>query len=145
MRLEWQREDYLISTDKARLDLNIIHGFLVTSYWAEGRFKEAVEKSVAGSLCFGVFKSDAQAGFARVITDYATLAYLADVFVLEPHRGRGLGRWLVETVLTYPPLQTCGWTLFTKDAHDLYRRFGFDPSTAPERLMRRQALRDKPL
>lgn len=145
MSLEWRRGDYLVSTDRARLDVGLIHSVLATSYWAEGRPKEVVETSVAHSLCFGVYFGREQVGFARVISDYATFAYLADVFIVEAHRGRGLGAWLVEMVLTCPSLESCRWTLFTKDAHGLYERFGFERSPSPERLMRRQALRDRPL
>ena len=118
---------YAVSTDKTLLDRALIHQFLTTSYWAEGRSLETVNASIDSSLCFGVYADDAQVGFARVVTDYATSALLSDVFVLESHRGEGLGKRLLETVLTHPPLQTCSWTLLTKDAHDLYARYGFQP------------------
>ncbi len=131
---------YIISTDKAKLDVPLIHTFLTTSYWAEGRTFKAVTAAIRGSLCFGVYEGDAQVGFARVITDYATFAYLADVFILEAHRGHGLGKRLLETVLTHPELRTCNWTLFTRDAHGLYESFGFERSVNPERLMRRKAV-----
>lgn len=134
----WQKDGYVISTDKARLDLNTIHAFLSTSYWAQDRARETTEKAIEHSLCFGIYKDDQQVGFARVISDYAVFAYLADVFVLPPHRGKALGKHLIETMLDYPPLQTCGWALFTKDAHNLYRQFGFEQPAEPERLMRRQ-------
>lgn len=126
---EWQRGDYTISTDPARLDLDVVHGFLSRSYWAEGRSRERVAQAIAGSLPFGLYHPTGQAGFARVVTDYVVIAYLADVFVLEPHRGKGLGKWLVEVVSGTPELgRIRRWILGTRDAHGLYRQFGFsDP------------------
>ncbi len=129
-----------ISTDKTKLDIPLIHTFLTTSYWAEGRTLETVKASIKGSLCFGVYKDDAQLGFARVITDYAVFAYLADVFILETHRGHALGKQLIKTVLTHPELQTCNWALFTEDAHEFYAQFGFARPAEPEKLMRRKAV-----
>ena len=137
--------NYTISTNKAKLDVPLIHNFLTTSYWAEGRTLETVTASIKGSLCFGVYQGDAQIGFARVVTDYATFAWLADVFILEAYRGKALGKRLIETVLHYPDLQTCGWTLLTKDAHELYASFGFERSVNPERLMRRKSVSLRPL
>lgn len=135
---EWRRGDYLISTDATRLDLPTIHGFLTTSYWAAGVPFDVVQRSIEHSLAFGVYHHDRQIGFARVITDRATFAYLADVFVLEPHRGQGLGHWLVETILAHPELQGLRrWLLATRDAHALYRSAGFTPLQAPERWMER--------
>jgi GNAT superfamily N-acetyltransferase len=126
MTHEWTRGDYTISTDRSRLDLDVIHGFLTRSYWAEGRSRERVARSVEHSLPFGLYHPSGQVGFARVVTDHVVIAYLADVFVLEPHRGRGLGKWLVESVLGVPELRRLRrWLLGTRDAHDLYRRFGF--------------------
>ena len=136
---------YTISTDKAKLDVPLIHTFLTTSYWAQGRTLTTVESAIKGSLCFVIYQADAQVGFARVITDYATFAYLADVFILEAHRGHALGKRLIKTVLTYPELQTCSWTLFTQDAHDFYAQFGFTRPAEPERLMRRKAVAIFPL
>ncbi len=96
---ELQRDGYTISTDKARLDISAIHEYLSErSYWAEGRPREVVERAIENSLCFGVYEGERQAGFARVVTDYATFAWLCDVFILEDYRGRGLGKWLVETI-----------------------------------------------
>ena len=134
---EWRRGDYRISTDPSRLDLATIHGFLAgRSYWAAGRPAEVVRRSIENSLAFGLYRGDEQVGFARVITDYATFAWLADVFVLEAERGRGLGKWLVETVLAHPQLAGLRrWVLATKDAHELYRRFGFAELLRPERWM----------
>jgi GNAT superfamily N-acetyltransferase len=121
---------YEISTDRDRLDLEAIHGFLRTAYWSPDVARETVERSIANSLPFGLYAPDgAQAGFARVISDLATFAYLGDVFVLPEHRGRGLGVWLVETVLAHPDLQGLRrFHLATADAHELYARFGFRPS-----------------
>jgi GNAT superfamily N-acetyltransferase len=118
---------YEIATERDRLDLAYVHAFLTTSYWSPGIARDRVERAIAGSLCFGLYAPDgAQAGFARVVTDRATFAYLADVFVGEEHRGRGLGVWLVQTILGHPELQGLRrWILATADAHGLYERFGF--------------------
>jgi GNAT superfamily N-acetyltransferase len=114
----------------------MVHGFLTTSYWASGISAETVRRSVENSLAFGVFEGDEQVGFARVVTDYATFAYLADVFVLEPHRGRGLGKWMMETVFSQPELQGLRrWVLATWDAHGLYRRYGFTELENPRIFM----------
>ena len=135
MTHEWTRGDYTISTDPRRLDLDVIHGFLTRSYWAEGRSRERVALSIAHSLPFGLHHASGQVGFARVVTDHVVIAYLADVFVLEPHRGRGLAKWLVETVVSVPELRRMRrWILGTRDAHGLYRRFGFE-EPAPGTLM----------
>jgi GNAT superfamily N-acetyltransferase len=123
---EWTRDDYTISTDRNRLDLDVIHGFLVGSYWAEGRTRDRVVQSIEHSLPFGLYHGADQVGFARVLTDYVVLAFLADVFVVETHRGRGLGAWLVEVVTSLPELRPIRrWLLGTRDAHHLYRKFGF--------------------
>jgi GNAT superfamily N-acetyltransferase len=134
---EWIRGHYRVSTDPRRLDLDAIHGFLTErSYWAEGIPRELVERSVRNSLCFGVYDDDRQVGFARVVTDRATYAYLADVFVLETYRGRGLSKWLLECVFSHPELQGLRrWQLATRDAHSLYERFGFATPAQPGRLM----------
>ena len=123
---EWRRGAYLLTTDKTRFDLDVIHGYLKTSYWAAGISADIVIRSVENSLTFGLFEGEEQVGFARVITDYATFAYLADVFVLEAHRGQGLGKWLIEVVLSHPDLRGLRrWLLATGDAHELYRKYGF--------------------
>lgn len=124
---EWRQGDYLISTEIGRLDIGLIHNFLAnTSYWAEGRDLEVVRRSIANSLNFGLYSGKQQVGFARVVTDYATFAWLADVFVLDDYRAKGLGKWLVEAVVSHPQLQGLRrWVLATRDAHELYRRFGF--------------------
>ncbi len=126
MSSEWKRGDYTISTDASRLDLAAIHGYLRESYWAAGIPRERVEKSIRNSLPFGLYEGRALIGFARVITDYATFAYVADVFVLPSHRGKGLGVWLMEVVRAHPELQNLRrWVLATRDAHELYRKTGF--------------------
>ena len=138
MITEWQRGDYTISTEKSRLDLEVIHRFLDTSYWAAGRSVETIRRSIENSVSFGIYKGNEQVGFARVITDYATFAWIADVFVLEEHRAKGLSKWLMEVIITHPELQGFRrWVLATKDAHELYRRFGFTALTRPERWMER--------
>src|SRR5574338_801 len=96
------KDQYSISTDKNKLDINVIHSFLNTTYWAEGISKEVIQRSIDGSLCFGVFENEKQIGFARMITDQATFAYLADVFIIEEYRGRGLSKWLMEVIMTHP-------------------------------------------
>ena len=105
MHLGRYRNGYRVSTDPSELDLGVVHGYLTESYWAAGVPEEVVRRSVENSLCFGVYSGEKQVGFARVVTDRATFAYLADVFVLEAHRGQGLGKWLVEVILSHPDLQ----------------------------------------
>ena len=125
-----------VTTDPSRLDLDVIHGFLASSYWAKGIPREVVERAVRHSLCFGAFADGRQVGFTRVITDFATHAYVSDVFVLPSHRGRGIGTRLMAAVVSHPDLQGLRrWTLFTRDAHGLYRKFGFAEGRYPERLM----------
>lgn len=134
--MEWRRGEYVISTDRERLDLDVLHGFLTNSYWAKDIPREVVARSIANALCFGVYQNDGQVGFARVVTDFATVAYLGDVFILESHRGRGLSKWLMECVVQHPALQNLRrWILLTRDAHGLYSRFGFTPLKVPERYM----------
>ena len=128
---EWSedRDGYLISTDPARLDRQAIWRFLRTSYWAAGISLDAVQRSIENALIFGLYApAGDQAGFARAITDRVRFAWLSDVFVLEEHRGSGLGVWLVETVLSHPDLASARVVLGTKDAHGLYERFGFEPA-----------------
>jgi GNAT superfamily N-acetyltransferase len=137
---EVRRGDYLISTDPARLDLDSIYGYLSGSYWAAGRPREVVARSLRASLCFGLYHGASQVGLARVVTDCATFAWLCDVFVLEEHRGRGLGVWLIDVVVGHPELQGLRRIMLaTRDAHGLYARHGFTPITAPERWMERLA------
>ncbi len=135
---EWRRGEYLISTDKQRVDLEVVHGYLTRSYWAEGIPREIVRRSIEHSLVFGVYKGAEQVGFARVISDLAAFAYLGDVFILEAHRGQGLSVWLMECIVAHPDLQGLRrWTLFTRDAHGLYEKVGFKRATSAERLMER--------
>jgi len=126
----------VVTTDRSRLDLDVIHGFLTTSYWARGVPRETVARSMEHSLCFGAFDEGRQVGFARVVSDRATFAYICDVFALESHRGSGVGKSLMAAVMSHPELQGLRrWTLFTRDAHGLYRQFGFGAAAHPERLM----------
>ena len=119
---------FLISTDRSKLDVDVIHRFLARSYWAEGIPRETVVRSIENSLCFGVYDNARQIGFARVISDFATYAYLADVFILEPYRERGLGKELMASIMAHPDLQGLRrWSLGTRDAQGLYAQFGFRP------------------
>jgi len=141
MVTEYQRDSYVISTDKSKLNLHLIHSFLAhSSYWAQERPLAIVQKSIEHSLCFGVYAGAEQVGFARVVTDYATFAWLCDVFILETHRGRGLGKWLVECVVAHPELQRLRlFVLATSNAHELYRRYGeFQNLPVPEKWMIRR-------
>jgi len=127
---------YDISTDPTRLQPAAIHAYLTRSYWSPGIPKDVVERAIANSLCFGIYLGQAQVGFARVVTDKATFAYLADVYVLEEHRGQGLSKRLVETIQAHPDLQGLRrFLLATKDAHGLYAQFGFAPPARPGNLM----------
>ena len=131
------KNKFSISTDKSKLDLDVIHNFLSNnSYWAENIPLSVVQKSIDRSFCFGVYEGEKQVGFARVITDYSTFAYFSDVFILEEYRGLGLGTWLIETIMAHPQLQSLRrWMLATKDAHLLYRQFGFQELKTPEWFM----------
>ena len=125
-----------ISTDRSRLDVPLIHDFLSNSYWAKDIPLAVVQRAIENSLCFGVYHDDRQVGFARVVTDRATFAYIADVFIIEEHRGRGLSKWLVQTILSHPDLQGLRrWMLATRDAHGLYAQYGFTPLKATDRWM----------
>ena len=135
----WECGVYLISTDRSLLNIELIHEYLSnTSYWATGRSLEVVQRSIENSLPFGIYKGGEQVGFGRVVTDYATFAWIADVFVLPEHRGRGLSKQMMEVMLSHPRLQGFRrWVLSTKDAHGLYERFGFIQLHRPERWMER--------
>jgi GNAT superfamily N-acetyltransferase len=135
--VEQRRGGFEISTSRERLDLEVIHNFLTNCYWAKGIPRDVVERSIKYSLCFGIYEcKGAQVGFARVISDFATVAYLGDVFVVQSHRGRGLSTWLMECIVQHPALQNLRrWMLLTNDAHGLYSRFGFTPVKSPERYM----------
>ena len=134
--IEQVRGDYSVSTDPSRLDLAAIHAYLAASYWSPGLPLDVLQRAISGSLCFGLYHQDEQIGFARVITDRATFAYLCDVFVLDSHRGQGLGRWLMETVANHASLQGLRrFVLVTRDAHGLYAKLGFKPLAKPEGYM----------
>lgn len=131
-----EQGEYEISCDKERLDVDAIHAFLQRSYWSPGVPRNVVQRAISNSLCFGVYQSAGQVGFARVVTDKATFAYLADVYILESHRGLGLGKKLVEFIMAHQDLQGLRrFMLATRDAHGLYGQFGFGPVATPERLM----------
>lgn len=128
--------DYAISTDKSKLNIDVIHSFLTTSYWARGIPRATVERCIQNSLCFGAYCDDEQIGFARVISDYTTFAYLADVFVIEAHRGKGVSKMIMDEVIRHPQLQGLRrFVLGTRDAHGLYVKYGFTPLKAPDRWM----------
>jgi GNAT superfamily N-acetyltransferase len=134
--IEWTRGPLTISTDRRRLDRDRIHEFLMGSYWAPGISRDVVDRSIEGAMCFGLYDGDVQVGFARIISDRATFAYIADVFVLDSHRGRGLGVWLMEAIRAHPELQGLRrWILMTRDAHGLYEKFGFRRIADPDRCM----------
>lgn len=129
-------DGYEIDTDPGRIDVDVVHAYLTRSYWARGIPRGTVERSLPGSLVWGIYQGSVQAGFARVITDKATFAYLCDVFVLEEHQGRGLGPWLMATIMRHPDLQGLRrFVLATRDAHGLYEKVGFQRLAAPERFM----------
>jgi N-acetylglutamate synthase-like GNAT family acetyltransferase len=134
----WSKGDYEISTDPARIDAVVVHEFLTNSYWAKGIPLETVRLSIENSIPFGVYHGQQLVGFARIISDRATFAYLADVFILPSHRRRGLSLWLMECIVSHPDLQGLRrWMLATQDAHGLYAKFGFTPLKSPEAWMER--------
>ena len=138
MHMNWVRDAFTVSCDPAKLDRAVILQFLASSYWAKGIPAATIEKSLEHSLCFALLDGDRQVGFARVMSDRATFAYLADVFVLPGYRGRGLAKWLVECVLSHPDLQGLRrWMLATRDAHGLYERCGFIALKQPGVFMER--------
>jgi GNAT superfamily N-acetyltransferase len=136
---EESNNGFLISTDKSKLDIAAIHQYLsAESYWAKNIPLYTVQRSIEHSFCFGVYKDTAQVGFARLITDYSTYAYLADVFIATQYRGLGLSKWLMQFIVGNPEVQGLRrWVLATQDAHALYAQFGFVPPENPERLMHR--------
>lgn len=136
MPFQVTKRGFSISTDKEQLNLKVIHGYLKDAYWCKNIPIEIVEKSITGSLCFGVYEREEQVGFARVITDFTTFAYLADVFILPAHQGKGLGKWLIQTIVEYADLQEIrSFSLATKDAHGLYEQYGFKPLAEPYKRM----------
>lgn len=138
-RQAWQQGEYIISTDNQRLNIPLIHDFISNqSYWGQGRKIEIVQLALKNSLNFGLYKNTEQIGFARVVTDYCTFAWLADVFIVESFRGAGLSKWLMEVIMNHPLLVNMRrWVLATKDAHKLYEQFGFCLMLQPERWMER--------
>ena len=134
--IEIHRDKFTISTDPARLDLDVICGFLKRAYWANTRPRERTERAIKNSLVFGVYESDKQIGVARVVSDYSIFAYLCDVFIHEDYRAHGLGKWLIESILRHPELKDMRrWVLVTNDAHGLYKQFGFTAIENPEQWM----------
>src|SRR6187200_3492376 len=134
--MDFIKDGFTISTEKEKLDIDVIHSFLNSTYWAEGISKETIRRSIEGSLCFGVFENNRQVGFARMITDKATFAYLADVFIIEEYRDLGLSKWLMEVIMSYPDLQGLRrMMLATRDAHELYKKFGFTQLNHVDRWM----------
>ncbi len=134
--------NYFITTDKSKINIHLIHDYLCNeSYWAKNISLEIVKKSIENSVCFSMFYKEEQIGFARVITDKATFGYLADVFIVEAHRGKGLSKWLMQTIFDNEELQGFrGWMLGTKDAHGLYEKFGFKLTNDTTRIMRKQGV-----
>ncbi len=141
MYFEAKRDKFTISTDKTLLDAEMIQEFLAReSYWAQSRTSDQTLRAINNSLCFGIYDGDAQVGFGRVVTDHATFAYVGDVFVLKEYRGRGLSKWLMESMIEHPDLQGLRrWILATRDAHRLYQKYGFHSLTHPDRWMERPA------
>jgi GNAT superfamily N-acetyltransferase len=139
--MEWQQADFIISTDKSLLQIDVIQKFLSKeSYWAKDRSLEKTKIAIENSLCFGVYHIQKQIGFARVISDFATFAYIGDVFILEEFRGKGLSKWLMQVMVEYPDLQGLRrWILATKDAHGLYAQYEFSSLRFPERWMEKTA------
>jgi len=134
--MEWTRHNFTVTDDPARLDRDVIWRFLASSYWAKNVPRATVDRSLDNSLCFALLDGARQVGFARVVSDRATFAYVMDVFVLSEYRGRGLGKWLIACVTSHPDLQGLRrWILGTRDAHGLYRQFGFTPLKKPETFM----------
>jgi GNAT superfamily N-acetyltransferase len=133
--------EYTISTEKERLQFDVIQSFLADdSYWAQNRTPEQTKTAIENSICFGLYHNDRQIGFARVVSDQATFAYIGDVFVLEGFRGKGLSKWLMETIVSYPDLQGLRrWVLATRDAHGLYAQYDFSSLRFPDRWMERTA------
>ncbi len=134
--IEVQREQFTISTDPARLDLDAILDFFTRAYWTQGRPPERTKRAIENSLVFGVYEGTKQIGIARVVSDFSIFAYLCDVFIHEDYRAHGLGKWMLETVMAHPDLQGIRrWTLVTRDAHGLYKQYGFDALTNPDGWM----------
>jgi GNAT superfamily N-acetyltransferase len=134
--MNWTKDIFTISDEPERLQLEVIVEYLARAYWSNQRPRVVIEKSLKHSICFGVYENKTQIGFARVVSDHATFAYLADVFIIELHQGHGLGKWLVQTILEHPELQGLRrWILATRDAHGLYAQYGFTSLEHPDRYM----------
>lgn len=136
-KMEWQKESYRLTTDVTLFDMDVLFRFISEeSYWARGMSRQTFERAVRHSLCFGLFDGELQIGFGRVVSDFASVAYLKDVFIREDYRQRGLSKWMMECILAYPDLQEIRrWLLVTADAQELYKKFGFTPLKAPEKFM----------
>jgi GNAT superfamily N-acetyltransferase len=124
--MNWQRDEYVLTDNKSRIGLDAVCALLHATYWAADRPRDLIEKSIQHSVCFGLFHGNQQVGFTRAVTDYATFAWICDVVIAEEHRGRGLGKWIMECVLAHSDLKTATLVLRTRDAHSLYERFGFE-------------------
>lgn len=135
-KVEYQKDEFYITTDFNKIDIDVVCSLLAKSYWANNRKRDVIIKSLENSLCFSLFHKDKQIGLMRVITDYATFAYLCDVIIEEEYRHKGLGAWYLECVLEYPDLQNLRrWFLITKDAHEFYKKLGFNNLSTPEKFM----------
>lgn len=139
MVYEYKKNDYLITTDKRKLQTKVIHHFLTNSYWDKGCSFEVVKKKIKNSFCYGIYHNKKQIGFCRIISDFVAFSYLLDVFVIEEYRGRGLSKWLMSCVMKQPALsKTESWMLKTADAHGLYEKFGFKVASNPEKIMEKK-------
>ena len=137
--IEWQKDDFTVHTDTSRMDVRTIHRMISNAYWAKGRPLQTVRETLEHSLCFGLFHKDKQIGFARIITDETTFAYLCDVIIESDYRGQGLGKWLMECIMDHPVLRKgLPMLLATLDAHGLYEKFGFKPLPNPEHYMKKE-------
>ena len=136
--MEWKRDECVLTTDKSRMDVAAVCALLNDTYWAAGRPRELLERAFANSICVSLFKNGAQIGFARAVTDYATFTWICDVVIDPGHRGQGHGKWMVESLLSIPELQTCSQMLATKDAHTLYERHGFQRFEALRRKLEKR-------
>jgi len=138
---EFVQGDFLISTNKQKIDLIAVHSFLTNSYWSKGITLDKIKNSIENSLCFGVYYNSKQIGFSRVVTDYTLFGYIADVFILEEYRGRGLSKWLMDTIINYPSIKNLrSWMLATSGAHGLYEKYGFEKISDPEKYMKKKNL-----
>ena len=139
--MEWKKGEFLITTDKSRLDIGVLQSFLENdSYWAQNRTIDQTKTAIENSICFSLFEVERQIGFARVVSDCSTFAYVGDVFVIDEYRGRGLSKWLMEVIVEHPDLQGLRrWVLATRDAHGLYAQYDFKALVHPDRWMERTA------